>query len=1075
MFRCPDLVRPVVAAVILAHAAAMFGSTNPPASFHVRQWTSEDGLPANRVTALAQTRDGYLWVGTWFGLARFDGVRFVVFNGANTPELPVEAISALAVDRADGALWIGTPKGLARLKDGDFAREAAGHPAGRWSISELKAAVTGGVWVRDHDKVARWPSVSGRWAKLRFKSGERARAMWEAEEETLELMTHRRVFRIHRDGSFEEREPPTGLSTNESWTGAWPKDQAGRFWLATPRELQRRANGAWESVRRLPERSFPADLFLEDRSGAMWVAHSGDELCCYTEEGREALRLGNRGAEKSIDCLLEDREGHLWAGTPQGLFQIRPRLLRAYSEEDGLPHRECWSVSEAPDGAVWVGTRLGLARIHEGQVTDALWDERHRPRAPSILVDQEGWLWSGRKHNGVLRWRPGRETNWFLHRPGADAISGVDLGALYLDRNDRVWAGTSQGAVWFDRGRLAAGFGEHGLPTNGIRSIYQTRDGAMWFGTWKAGIVRWKEGPRGFGLRQSSAALDSTSPAARQTESARGLAQSKTLARDSSPQVEHAEQPPDATRHTTADGLADDRVFAFHEDTDGALWIGTHNGLSRLKDGRFFTFRAEHGLLDNLINWLEEDDLGRFWFSGNRGIFRINRAELNDVADGRQPRVDAVVYGVADGMLNAETNGELAPAGCKTRDGRIWFPTMDGAVVIDPRLTQTVEVAPVAVIEQVKAEGRVAWGDGAESEQVRKWESEHQRAADFIPLSHSPTFSPALRLPPGRARDLQIRYTANAFLDPRRTRFQYRLVNHDADWREETLDRLAVYTNLRPGDYRFELRAANAHGVWSEAPATLAFSLAPHFWQTWPFIMLCGFTVFGLAGGFTAYRLRWQHRLLTARHEQLLSEERARIARDLHDDLGTALTGVALEIDVARRQSQEGMAGRLGESASRVRTLAERMREVVWAVNPRCDTVSSLASFLEQQAGTLLHGSGVRGRFEFPEDIPTLPLDSETRHQLALAVREALTNVLRHARASEVVLGLDLSARELIVSVRDDGRGFEAGRAGAEPGHGLHNLRTRLERVGGTVAVVSKAGRGTRVEFRVTLNGDSAG
>jgi len=326
-------------------------------------------------------------------------------------------------------------------------------------------------------------------------------------------------------------------------------------------------------------------------------------------------------------------------------------------------------------------------------------------------------------------------------------------------------------------------------------------------------------------------------------------------------------------------------------------------------------------------------------------------------------------------------------------------------------------------------------------------------------------------LPPGRARDLQFRFTATSFLDPRRNRFQYRLVNHDADWRDETTERLAVYTNLRPGDYRFELRAANAHGVWSPVPAVFAFSLAPHYWQTWPFYAVCGVAAIALGGGFTAYRLRWQRRWLSARHEQALAEERARIARDLHDDLGTALTGVALEIDLARRQSGDGITTRFAESAARVRTLAERMREVVWAVNPACDTVSSLASFLEQQAGALLNSGGVRGRFEFPEDIPVLALDSDTRHHLALGVREALTNSLRHAQATAVTIALALRDGALVVSVTDDGRGFATGAAGNGAGlnRGLANLRLRFERLGGLMSVESKPGQGTRVELRVPM------
>jgi len=627
-------LKPVIC--LLGLVAAGIAAAGASASFHVRHWTSEDGLPASRIAALAQTPDGYLWVGTWFGLARFDGVRFVVFNRANTPALPVEAISALAVDRMDGTLWIGTHRGLARFKDGRFERVAETGDSMKWDISELAASSAGGVWIRAGNKVGRWPPAWDGWRKLPFLHAERCRAMWETDDGGLEVMTHRRFFRVQREGSAVQLEARADFPTDEAWTDFWPKDREKRSWLATARELKRFENDGWRTLRVLPGRTFPSDHFLEDRAGAMWVAHSGAGLWRYTDDSEKALYLGARGAEKSVDCLTEDREGHIWAGTPQGLFQIRSAIIRAITEEDGLPHRECWSVSEAPDGAVWVGTKHGLARLHGGRVADALRNEPNVSRAPSILVDREGWLWGGHKHNGVTRSLPDRETNRFWHRPGLGAISGIGLDALYQDQNHRVWAGTTRGPVWFENGQPAVGFGEHGLPTNSIRSIYQTRDGAMWFGTWMAGAVRWEGRSPGFGVRQPSAALDSATLVARQSESARGLAHSKTLARLSFQQAERAEQLADTTRFTTADGLADDRVFVFHEDAEGALWIGTHDGLSRFKDGRFFTFRTEQGLFFNLINWMEEDDFGRFWFSCNRGIFRMDRAELNDVAEGRK-------------------------------------------------------------------------------------------------------------------------------------------------------------------------------------------------------------------------------------------------------------------------------------------------------------------------------------------------------------------------------------------------------------------------------------------------------
>jgi signal transduction histidine kinase len=318
---------------------------------------------------------------------------------------------------------------------------------------------------------------------------------------------------------------------------------------------------------------------------------------------------------------------------------------------------------------------------------------------------------------------------------------------------------------------------------------------------------------------------------------------------------------------------------------------------------------------------------------------------------------------------------------------------------------------------------------------------------------------------------LEIHYTANSFAAPNRMQFKYRLENHDRDWRFDADNRrVAFYTNLRPGRYRFFVTACNNHGVWRTTPATFAFTLAPHFWQTWLFYALAGGVAIGVAAAVQAYRLHWQRRFLELEHHEALADERTRIARDLHDDLGTALTGLALQLDVLRRDALDSRtwANSLAESAARIRALAERMRQVVWAVNPRCDSVPSLASFLEQQAGQFLKADGVRCRFEFPEDIPPLPLDGDTRYQLALGVREALTNIVRHANASEIVLGLSVEADRLMVRVADNGRGFSAVE-GAGSGQGLVSVRARLEKLGGHFNCHSTPGAGTTVELIVPL------
>lgn len=313
---------------------------------------------------------------------------------------------------------------------------------------------------------------------------------------------------------------------------------------------------------------------------------------------------------------------------------------------------------------------------------------------------------------------------------------------------------------------------------------------------------------------------------------------------------------------------------------------------------------------------------------------------------------------------------------------------------------------------------------------------------------------------------LRIRYTANSFAHPRRVRFRYRLSNQEEGWRDETDERVAYYTGLRPGRYRFEVKAANPHGVWNEIPAAFEFSLAPHFWQTWPFYVLCAIGVVGLAGGVQAYRLNVQRRILRLEREQALQLERARIARDLHDELGSRLTALALHSDLAGRNPNKTGEEHWRSLAAESRALAERMRDVIWAVDPECDSLEALASRLAGHAEEFLGTAGIRLRLELPEVLPTLPMSADARHQLTMVAKEALHNVLKHARASEVRLAVELRDGVLRLCVSDNGAGLAESRHG---GRGLANMRARVQALGGVLRIQSQPGQGTAIEASVTL------
>jgi signal transduction histidine kinase len=317
---------------------------------------------------------------------------------------------------------------------------------------------------------------------------------------------------------------------------------------------------------------------------------------------------------------------------------------------------------------------------------------------------------------------------------------------------------------------------------------------------------------------------------------------------------------------------------------------------------------------------------------------------------------------------------------------------------------------------------------------------------------------------------LEFRYTANSFVAPEQTRFKYRLVGADPDWREETKERTAHYINLKAGDYRFEVMALPAHNIWSARPADFPFSIAPYFWQTWPFYVGSGASLMAAILGLHYQRLRNQRRIQRLEHQRALQDERTRIARDLHDDLGANLTGVALQLDLARagNDAPGPLREQLGAIAGRTRSLVDTMREVVWAMNPQFDDVESLASYLGLYTENFLVAAGLRCRLELPEQATSIPLSSRVRHQLFLVVKEALHNVVRHARASEVRLRLECQNKELRIVIADDGCGFSLSKDRVS-GHGLANMEERVKALGGQFSVMSRPGHGTELSIKLAF------
>lgn len=951
----------------------------------------EDGLPQQSVQCLLQSRDGYLWCGTWFGLARFDGVQFTVFDRQNTPPFAADdTISALAED-AGGRLWIGTKRGLVVREGRVFSRAAVLHATGDVRVTALAPAADGGMWAGTSAGLYHCSPGTNRLmgpppGMVAGPDQSHFRALGAMPSGRLMVLG---AYRLHEFDPASGRYLPLGPELNASQ----PTDVAVRgesVWLAHFDGLERVIGSRVERVfANVTGQAGRLQKVLARRDGSVWFTTADGKIFRRDEGGTRQLEFGKADLA-GIASLLEDTEGNVWFGTEAGLLRLRSTFVHTFTTREGLSGNNVWTVSPASDGGVWVGTDRGAAHIAEAAGVGPVIPTDSAVRA--ILEDPSGLLWFGQNYGGVYSWQHG-------HLSGISSAHDartLEPRALLADRRGSIWVGTGSGVGRVESERLAEWWSRtNGLPAGTVRVIHQDRAGALWFGVNGAGLVRLAGGRlEVFDQRQ---------------------------------------------------GLRDLRPTVIHETPDGALWVGTEGGLHRFAAGQAFAFTTEHGLAENLVNCILEDGAANLWLSGLRGIHRVRRAELEAVARGERSSVRCDSLGGADGIENPETNGENQPAGCRTPDGRLWFPTAGGLVVFDARAADRNDSPAPTLIESVTMDGEPIVGEGLPPRTAR------------------------VELAPRRAQVVRVAYTAPTTGDAARIRFRHRLRGLDDRWHEVGNERVAYFTNLRPGDYAFEVEAGSTRGDW-QPPASFAFSLAPAFVQTVWFPVAAGAALVLFVGGLAALRLRWQHQALQAEHATALAEERTRIADDLHDELGGSLTEIGVFGELAERHAAEP--AQVSAHARRIKRtaaeLAEAADEIVWSLNPRHDRTEKFAAYLGGFSERFLESSGLACHWDLPVSLPSLPMRAEMRHELFLLVKEALHNAVKHARATGVRLRLRVDAGGLNMEISDNGVGFDP-KVRAEAGNGLASMRRRAEKLGGEIFIRSAPGSGTLIEVQVPL------
>ena len=951
----------------------------PQIGYSFRTWQTDEGLPHNSVHALAQTADGFLWVGTEEGLARFDGVRFTPFDDPAAPQLRHAAITALLA-ASDGSLWIGTAGGgLTRWQAGGLEHWSKTNGLPDNNVRCLMQSAEGSLWVGTDQGLARMRQ--GQFTKYAPTNGAAdlfVSAICEDQTGIIRVATRNGMWSLNQDGVASAEN--FGLGEIKYGLKAAYSDRAGNVWFGGSGGLRyARVAEARPQVRSTGLRQHIISAVMEDRLGQRWVGTfrgvarmRGDQVIDWP--------LNERSGSDAVAAIFEDREGSIWVGGRDGLYRLTPARFVHYTTRQGLIANDVMSICEDQTGALWIASWVGgLTRIYDGQVswvskTNGLTDDS----VLSLRPARDGGLWVGMDFGRGLNKLDRQFQNSFTR--SAELIN-APIRALYEQPDGTVWIGTGKGLNILRHGRVETYTTRNGLAGDNVMAILEDHTGTLWVGT-VGGISLW-----------------------------------------SSNRVRNL---------TTREGLSHNFVSTFYEATNHDLWIGTKGGgVNRWRAGKLTAYTTRDGLFNDEIFEILGDDLGCLWMSCRQGLFRVSRREFEELDQGKIARLNCTVFGRADGLETVQFNGAAKPAGWKSSSGQLWFATIRGTVAVEPRI-KTNDQPPPVQLEEILAD--------------RQW------------LSHRGATPKHLIIPAG-TRKLEIHFTTLSFQVPEKNRFRYRLEGVDSDWVEAGTRRFANYYLLRPGSYRFQVTACNNDGVWNPTGASLNLTMQPYYWQTWWF--QTALALGALLPLVILYRIR------VARLREL-ERLRIQIAADLHDDVGSRLTKVAMVTESLNSRTVATDPGKVHiESITRViHEITRAMDEIVWTINPRYDTLDNLANYIFHYAQDYFQNTGVRCRLDLPPRLPDHPLSTEERHNLFMAVKEALNNVLKHAAATEVHIALSVTGDRLTLAITDNGRGVNQA---APPGDGLVNMQARLRQIGGRLRLENPSTTGTKVILEIKL------
>ena len=999
--RLPGLLTATLSSIVWAWSVCAFaqGPTLSVSQYAHTTWRVRDGFFKGAVWAIAQTPDGYIWLGTEFGLLRFDGVRAVPWQPPGNQSLPSTDILSLLVTR-DGTLWIGTAKGLASWKDGKLVEqpaELAGHFVFRL-LEDDEGMVWASAWALSNGWLCEIGQGSVQCKGKDGALGPNAPDLYEDSKHNFWAGVQNGPWRL-KPGSpkfYPVPGEPDGIH-------GLAEDDDGALLIGTHNGIRRFVDGKTEPYRFAGTvQQFRTTKLLRDRDGGLWIGTSDRGVIHEHQRTTDVFEPSAGLSGIDVATLFEDREGDIWVSTVNGLDRFRNLAVATLTLKGGLSNTGVASVLAATDGSVWIATYVGLNRWKNGQISafGGRDGKLNRLVPNSLFQDSHGRIWVS---------TPGAfghlENDRFVPVHG---IPGGSVHGIVEDRAGNLWIANEEHGLF----RLSPRYEVQQIPwasfghkDNAVAIAADPLRGGLWVGFYQGGVLYFSDG-----------------------------------------QVR--------ATYNAANGLGDGTVNDFQFDPNGTVWAATEGGLSRLQGGRAATLTSKNGLPCDAVHWVIQDNDHAFWLFMACGLVRVARSEIDAWAaavdhDGDTKRtIQAFVLDNSDGVTSQAIPYYYRPQVTKASDGKLWFVNLDGVSHYDPRHLPFNKLPPPVHIEQITADRQT-----------------------YDPASYKKGY---LSLP-ARVRDLAIDYTALSLVEPEKVHFKVKLEGQDNNWRELVNVRRVEYTNLAPRNYRFRVLASNNSGVWNETGDSFDFSIAPAYYQTIWFKLLCAAAFLALL--WALYLLRLQH----LQHQFTIGlearvNERTRIARELHDTLLQSLHGVMFQFQAARnllpRSPDEAAKALDGAILETEQAIAES-RDAIHDLRTDPASHANLAELLTITGQELAESRKTDHRspvFRLVVEGERRTLSREIQDEVYRIAHEILRNAFQHAQANRIEAEIRYDDQVLRLRVRDDGIGVdpEVIQKGGRPGHwGLRGIHERAQEIGAELDFWSEAGAGTEVQLTV--------